>query len=80
MLRETLRETPCNSVVKKILKYKTHYMKKAQFIIPLLSLAIIACNQVSSDQNKNQPLSQSIDSTDMTNNFYDNAETYDLPL
>ncbi len=55
-------------------------MKKAQFIIPLLSLAIIACNQVSSDQNKNQPLSQSIDSTDMTNNFYDNAETYDLPL
>lgn len=55
-------------------------MKRARFILPLFSLAIIACNQVSSDQHKNQTSSQFIDSTDMTNNFYDNTETYDLPL
>lgn len=41
---------------------------------------LISCNQVSPDNKKNQSLTQFIDSTDMTNNFYDNTETYNLPV
>jgi hypothetical protein len=54
-------------------------MKKI-LIIPVIFTGLIACNQVSPDNQKNQTSSQFIDSTDMTNNFYDNTETYDLPL
>ena len=40
----------------------------------------MSCNQESPESEKNQSLIQFIDSTDMTNNFYDNTETYNLPV
>lgn len=51
-------------------------MKKIVFA--LISLALLAsCNQQPAIEN---PQIQFIDSTDMTNNFYDNTETFDLPV
>jgi len=53
---------------------------KRILLISTVSLCLISCNQVSPDNNKNQSITQFIDSTDMTNNFYDNTETYYLPV
>lgn len=56
-------------------------MKK---LLPLyfLLLSLISCNNVSNqtpnDQRKTEP--QIADTSDMTNNFYDNVETYALPV
>jgi hypothetical protein len=51
-------------------------------IILLISVSLISCKNVSI---KNQPAitgsgKQLIDTADMTNNFYDNTETYSLPV
>lgn len=56
-------------------------MKQISFII-LTSLCVISCNQPAKtlEANEKYPVIQTIDSTDMTNNFYDNAETYPLPV
>jgi hypothetical protein len=54
-------------------------MKKSILLL-LTSFLMISCNQVSNEHQQNQPLSQFIDSTDMTNNFYDNTPTYDLQV
>jgi len=51
-------------------------MKKTLFI-PIIILGLVSCNQKPS---VNQPVTQFIDSTDMTNNFYDNTATFDLPV
>jgi hypothetical protein len=49
------------------------------FLLTIISLSLFSCvnNKISSDKSatKQQP-----DSTDMTNNFYDNTETYSLPV
>jgi hypothetical protein len=48
----------------------------------IFCLSLISCNnqpgQIS--DNANQSVKQLLDTSDMTNNFYDNTETYDLPL
>jgi len=55
---------------------------KRIFLVSFISLSLISCNNVqksSGDNEKKNPL-QHIDSSDMTNNFYDNVETYPLPV
>ncbi len=54
-------------------------MKKT-LILPLLLLCLTACTNKSPDfqNNTHQTSLQIIDSTEMTNNFYDNTETYPL--
>jgi hypothetical protein len=50
-------------------------------ISTLILLILVSCNQVRPKQSvNNYPVAQFIDSTDMTNNFYDNTPTYMLPL
>jgi hypothetical protein len=55
-------------------------MTKTIHLIPVVILSFISCNQESQKIQKNQPLPQIIDSTEMTNNFYDNTETFLLPV
>jgi len=50
---------------------------KLKLFIPVLLLLLISCN---SNPPVNQPVTQFIDSTDKTNNFYDNTATFDLPV
>jgi hypothetical protein len=54
---------------------------KRIFLLPAILISLTACNQTTSNINisENSP-TQFIDSTDMTNNFYDNTETYKLPV
>jgi hypothetical protein len=56
-------------------------MKEITLIMFIL-LSLISCNiergQIS--DNSQQPAFQSVDSSDMTNNFYDNTETLSLPV
>jgi hypothetical protein len=50
-------------------------------ILALFIFSFISCNQVRTKQSVNEkPVNQLIDSTDMTNNFYDNTPTYPLQL
>jgi hypothetical protein len=50
-------------------------------ISALILFTLVSCNQVRTKQSVNEyPVAQFIDSTDMTNNFYDNTPTYPLPL
>jgi hypothetical protein len=55
---------------------------KTTFLLCIIFLCLISCNNVQKtlvkDENKNSV--QYIDSSDMTNNFYDNVETYPLPV
>jgi hypothetical protein len=51
-------------------------MKKT-LLVPVILLGLISCNQ---RRSVNLPLTQFIDSTDMTNNFYDNTETFNLSV
>jgi hypothetical protein len=54
---------------------------KRILILAFIILSFISCNQVQKKQiPDDKPVSQFIDSTDMTNNFYDNTPTYPLPL
>jgi hypothetical protein len=48
----------------------------------IIFMFIISCNNPSKTTAKaeEKPITQFIDSTDMTNNFYDNVETYPLPV
>ncbi len=55
-------------------------MMKKILLFSLILTGLTACNQIPRDNQKNQPFTQFIDSTDMTNNFYDNTETYNLPV
>jgi hypothetical protein len=45
-------------------------------------LSLISCNQPSKPvvENEKKPVTQFIDTSDMTNSFYDNVETYALPV
>ena len=56
-------------------------MKKA-LIFYIICSVLVACNQStgSNDKITEGPLAEIIDTTDMTNNFYDNSETYSLPV
>ncbi len=56
-------------------------MKKSIFILFVL-LSLASCNTSKDVKNESYTYSseQLIDSTDMTNNFYDNTETIDLPV
>jgi hypothetical protein len=50
-------------------------------ILTLILLGLVSCNQNRIKESVNdKPVAQFIDSTDMTNNFYDNTPTYKLPL
>ena len=56
-------------------------MKKLSFFF-IIFMSIISCNSPEKTiiKTDKQPLTQFIDTTDMTNNFYDNVETYKLPV
>jgi hypothetical protein len=56
-------------------------MKKLSYLL-LFLLSLISCTNQPTQLvgNEKKPLSQSIDTSDMTNNFYDNAEVYQLPV
>jgi hypothetical protein len=45
-------------------------------------LSLVSCNQVQKQlvENRKKPVAQIIDTSDMTNNFYDNVETYPLSV
>jgi len=50
-------------------------------ILTLILFSLISCNHNRTKQSVNEkPVNQLIDSTDMTNNFYDNTPTYPLPV
>lgn len=52
------------------------------FLILFFLLSLVSCRteSIKVTVNANQGLRQSIDTADMTNNFYDNTETYALPV
>jgi hypothetical protein len=54
---------------------------KRTFLLSIIFLSLIACNSVQNPtiENEKKNLAQLIDSSDMTNNFYDNVETFPLP-
>jgi hypothetical protein len=55
---------------------------KIALLLSVFCLSVVACNQkpVKNSVNNGKPASQIIDSTEMTNNFYDNTETYPLAV
>ena len=54
---------------------------KSVFLFFFIFVSLISCNKTSKQITDNkQPVIQFIDSSDMTNNFYDNVETYPLPV
>ncbi len=54
---------------------------KAIVLFPVFLLSLISCNpSVKKMQKDNKPVSQLVDTADMTNNFYDNEPTYPLPV
>ena len=55
---------------------------KRIFLLSIIFLSLISCNSVQkpSVENEKKNSVQFIDSSDMTNNFYDNVETYPLPV
>jgi hypothetical protein len=54
-------------------------MKKL-LLSQVIFICLAACNQTHSNYNSSEKSTQFIDTTDMTNNFYDNTETYRLPV
>ena len=48
----------------------------------IIFLSLVSCSPAPKKvvENEKRPVIQSIDTTDMTNNFYDNVETYQLPV
>ena len=52
------------------------------FLLSIIFLSLISCNSVQKPlvENEKKNSVQFIDSSDMTNNFYDNVETYPLPV
>ena len=55
---------------------------KTSFFFFFIFLSLVSCTNVpeSDSSSEKKPLNQSIDSTEMTNNFYDNVETIALPV
>ena len=55
---------------------------KNSFLFFFIFLSLISCNQSSKQiaENEKKTVTQFIDTADMTNNFYDNVETYPLPV
>jgi hypothetical protein len=49
-------------------------------LIPIIFLSLISCKQAIKPHSEKKLLTQIIDTSDMTNNFYDNVETYQLPV
>lgn len=56
-------------------------MKQLSFFI-FIFLSLVSCSSdpAETKANENHSIIQNIDSSDMTNNFYDNTETYPLPV
>ena len=56
-------------------------MKNLSLLL-FIFLSLSSCNKSSKQTKENvkKPVTQFIDSSDMTNNFYDNVETYTLPV
>jgi hypothetical protein len=52
------------------------------FLFSIILLSLISCNVSPKKvvENENKPVIQSPDTSEMTNNFYDNVETYPLPV
>ncbi len=55
---------------------------KSSYLFFFILLSLISCNHPSKQkaENEKKPVTQFIDTTDMTNNFYDNVEMYPLPV
>ena len=55
---------------------------KYLYLFFFIFLSLISCNQAAKQTtgNEKKSVAQLIDSSDMTNNFYDNVETYPLPV
>jgi hypothetical protein len=55
---------------------------KSSSLLFFIFLSLNSCNQASKPviANEKKPVTQFIDTSDMTNNFYDNTETYPLPV
>jgi hypothetical protein len=55
---------------------------KSYSLFFFIFLSLISCNQAPKQlsENEKKPVAQFIDTSDMTNNFYDNVETYPLPV
>jgi hypothetical protein len=56
-------------------------MKKLSVLL-LIFLSLVSCRNAArqSSENADRSVNQSIDTADMTNNFYDNTETFSLPV
>lgn len=57
-------------------------MKKLPLFLSIIILILTSCNKkpYRINENSNNPVTQFTDTSDMTNNFYDNTETHTLPL
>lgn len=55
---------------------------KTSLIVLIIFLSLVSCDNIRKPVvlNNGKPANQFVDSTDMTNNFYDNVETNPLPL
>jgi hypothetical protein len=55
---------------------------KASFLLVIIFLSLISCNQPAKQvpESEKKSVTQLIDTSDMSNNFYDNVETYPLPV
>jgi hypothetical protein len=55
---------------------------KSSFLFFFIFLSLVSCNKSAKQiaLNDKKPVIQFIDTSDMTNNFYDNVETYPLPV
>ena len=55
---------------------------KSLYLFFLIYLCLSSCTMAPKKvmENGKKPVTQSIDSSDMTNNFYDNVETYPLQV
>jgi hypothetical protein len=65
-----------------LFKNKKKYKMKRVFFFLFIFLSLISCNNGSRQISDNyyQSITILTDTSDMTNNFYDNAETYALPV
>jgi len=53
---------------------------KGLFLVPAILIYLTSCRNESQENKLTHPLTHFIDSTEMTNNFYDNTETFQLPV
>ena len=55
---------------------------KSLYLFFVIYLCLSSCNMAPKKavENEKKPVTQPIDTTDMTNNFYDNVETFPLQV